>query len=358
MDRIAYIYGEVFIYWSSIVLTLAAVAAILLFLGVYLYKYENILAAAVVVPLSIVLSLVFGRFMHWYCRADSYVSFASAMTDYSFGGYALMGVFAGCALAAVIVRRLKLAENLPGMLDCMSIAGCAGIAVGRLACFFNSQDRGQIIASVRSLPWVYPVVNGVSGTQEFRLATFVIQAMVTALIFVALVLLTRVPRKRREDGDLTLIFLLLYGASQIVLDSTRYDSLFFRSNGFVSIVQVLSALALGLACVVFSLRLVKRHGFERRYLALWLEFIALVGLGGYMEYHVQRHGDQPVFAYTCMSCALVGIVAIVMGIWYLAGKDPVPTVYNEMLTGEPETPKVEAEPEKETPQPGNTETEA
>ena len=53
MDRIAYIYGEVFIYWSSIVLTLAAVAAIFLFVGFYLYRYENALAAAVAIPLSI-----------------------------------------------------------------------------------------------------------------------------------------------------------------------------------------------------------------------------------------------------------------------------------------------------------------
>ena len=214
----------------------------------------------------------------------------------------------------------------------MSLAGCAGIAVGRLACLFNAQDRGQIVASVRSLPWVYPVVNAVSGTQEFRLATFVIQAMVVAGIFAALLLLAFVPEKRRRSGDLTLVFLLLYGASQIVLDSTRYDSLFFRSNGFVSIVQVCSALALGLVCVVFSVRLVRQHGFERRYLALWLEFAALVGLGGYMEYYVQRHGDQAAFAYTCMSGALVGIVAIVMGIWYLAGKEPLMTIYDELVT--------------------------
>ena len=322
MDRIAFIYGELFIYWSSIILTLAAAAAVCLFLAFYLHRYGNVMAAAAVVPLSFALSVVFSRFMHWYCRADSYLSFASAMTNYSSGGYALMGVFAGCALAAVTVRAVKLTDNLPGMLDCMSLAGCAGIAVGRLACFFNTQDRGQIIASVQSLPWVYPVVNTVSGLQEFRLATFVIQAMVTAAIFAALLAIAMTTERRRKDGDLTLLFLLYYGASQVVLDSTRYDSLFFRSNGFVSIVQVLSALALGLSCAVFSVRLVKRHGFQRRYLALWLEFAALVGLGGYMEYYVQRHGDQPVFSYTCMSLSLVGTVAIVTGIWYMANREP------------------------------------
>ena len=68
--------------------------------------------------------------------------------------------------------------------------------------------------------------------------------------------------KKRKDGDTALIFLLLYGASQIVLDSTRYDKLFFRSNGFVSVVQVLGALGLLLVIVVFSARMVKARGFR------------------------------------------------------------------------------------------------
>jgi len=215
------------------------------------------------------------------------------------------------------------------MLDCMSLAGCAGIAVGRLACFFNTQDRGQIIASVQSLPWVYPVVNSVSGAEEFRLATFVIQAMVTAVIFVVLLVFMVLTRKKRKDGDLTLVFLLLYCASQVVLDSTRYDSLFFRSNGFVSIVQVLSAMGLGLAAAVFSVRLVKIHGFRKWYIGLWVAFAALMGLGGYMEYYVQRHGDQPVFAYSVMSTALVGIVSVVMAIYFLAGRTPAPKMVSE-----------------------------
>lgn len=323
MDRIAYIFGETFIYWSSIVLTMAVVSAACLFLAFYLYKEKNVVAAATVIPLSVVLSLVLARFMHWYCRADSYFSFASAMTDYSGGGYALLGVFAGCSLAAVIVRATKITENLPSLLDSMSLAGCAGIAVGRLSCFFNTQDRGQIIASVQSLPWVYPVTNSVSGAQEYRLATFMIQAMVTTVVFIALFVYAARTRGKRRDGDLTLFFLLLYGATQVVLDSTRYDSLFFRSNGFISIVQVVSALATGLACAVFSVRLVQRQGFKKWYIGLWTVFAAFVGLGCYMEYHVQRHGDQPVFAYSFMSLALTGMVAVAIAIWILAEKEPV-----------------------------------
>ena len=39
----------------------------------------------------------------------------------------------------------------------------------------------------------------------------------------------------------------------------------------------------------------------------------MLGLAGYMEYHVQRHGDQALFAYTVMSaCILVAVGAAIL----------------------------------------------
>ena len=321
MDRIAFILEEHFLYWSSIVVALAALTAICVFFALYLRKSENFTAALAALPLAIVFSLILGRYQHWYCRADSYDSFVSAMTSLFTGGYALMGAFAGCVLTAALLRFARVTRNLPEMLDCMAIAGGAGIALGRLACFFSTADRGQILETT-GLPWAYPVMNRVSGVMEYRLATFVIQAMVTAVIFAGvLVFYLRNQKKwNYKDGDACVIFLLCYGASQVVLDSTRYDSLFFRSNGFVSIVQVLGALAIGLAIVLFSIRLVKNRGWNPKYLILWIAQAALVGGAGYMEYHVQRHGDQAVFAYSVMSACLVALVALTLVIWFLASK--------------------------------------
>ena len=321
MDRIAFIMGELFIYWNSIILTLAAAGAICLFLALYLNKCGNAVAGFAAVPLAMVLSLVLSRFIHWYCRADSYNGFLDAMTNYSSGGFALMGVFFGCILAAVLLRLLKLHKNLPEMLDCMCIAGAAGIAVGRLASFFNASDRGQIVEVTKSLPWVYPVTNAVSGATEYRLATFVIQAMVALVLFIALaVFYLKNKNYKLKDGDATLIFLLVYGASQVVLDSTRYDSLFFRSNGFVSIVQVLGAISLAVAIVMFSVRLVKAKGFKFWYVPLWILIAGLIGGAGFMEYYVQRHGDEAVFAYTVMSSCLLVLIALTLLIRSLAVK--------------------------------------
>lgn len=325
MDRIAFLYGDTFVYWSSIVLTLAAATAICIFLAAYLGKSGNGVGAALLIPLALIASLALGRLVHWYSRSDSYTSLEAAMTDFTSGGYALIGVFAGCFLAALLLRMLYIVRNLPELLDCMSLGGAAGIAVGRLACFFNAADRGQILENVQSLPWAYPVTNAVSGAVEYRLATFLLQAMATGGIFVILLLVFAIGHgtKKMKNGNVCLLFLLLYGVSQAVLDSTRYDSLFLRSNGFVSIVQILSAAAIVLVAVIFSARMVKARKLRFWQFALWLGMLAGLGCAGFMEYYVQRHGDQAAFAYSVMSAALLAVVLLVLITWALGKKRTV-----------------------------------
>ena len=318
MNRIALILEGKFVYWNSLVLVLAGVVAVCLFLALYLHRSQHANAGFLALPIAAALSAVLARFIHWYCRTGSYSSLQAAMTDFSDGGFALVGVFGGCILTAVLLRLIRIHRNLPQMLDCMSIAGAAGIALGRLASFFTASDRGQIIHSIRSLPWVYPVINAVSGAVEYRLATFLIQAMVAGVLFLVLILFYQLGKDRIKDGDTTLIFLLCYGASQILLDSTRYDSIYFRSNGFVSVVQVLSAVALALAIIWFSVRMVRAKGFKVWQIALWVAIAAAIGVAGYMEYHVQRHGNEALFAYSVMGSCLIAVVILTLVIRAIA----------------------------------------
>ena len=316
MDKIAFIIGETFLYWNSIILAFGAMTAICLFVSFYLKRPGNGAAAALLVPMSIILGLMLARLIHWYCRSDSYDSLGAAMTDFSRGGFALMGVFFGTAIAACLLRILGVIRNLPETFDCLALGGAAGIAVGRLACFFTSADRGDILEGITALPFAYPAPNAVTGEPEYRLATFLLQAIVTGCIFLVLAVFFLRGRKKKNlrDGDTCLIFLLTYGASQIVLDSTRYDSLFMRSNGFISLVQILGLIFLLLPLVLFSVRMVRIFRFRGWMVGLWLPIAALLGVAAYMEYHVQRHGDQALFAYGTMSVCLILAVMLILTI--------------------------------------------
>lgn len=312
MNQIAFLYGDTLVYWNSIVLALAVLTGLLFFLAVWLRSAEPMTGAILACPLAIFLSLLLGRLMHWYFRADSYDSLKAAMTAFSGTGYALIGAFAGCLLTAALLRLLRAVRNLPLLLDCMSIGGCSAIAVGRLSCFFTSEDRGEILSGVTGLPWVAPVVNETSGLLEYRFATFFFQAVIAGYIFLALFVLFR---KKHRDGDITLLFLLMYCASQVVLDSTRYDSLRLRSNGFISVVQILCAVTLVLIVGIFTTRLHKKTDRMLWQLPVWGITVLDLSGAGYMEYYVQRHGDQAGYAYLVMSGCLVVVVLLGVILW-------------------------------------------
>lgn len=312
MGKIAFIIGESFIYWQSLILMLGVATAIFLFLALYIGKSGNAAGAAVMVPLALISSLLLARICHWYCQTTAYESFSKAVTDWSSGNFALMGVFAGCLLTACLLRATRLVRNLPELTDCMVLAGAAGIAVGRLSFLYSPSDRGMVLQGITELPFAYPVINTVTGATEYRLATFMLQAIVTGGIFLVLLIvwLAGQRSKKLPQGDVTLRFLMAYGAAQALFDSTRYDSLFLRSNGFVSAVQILSLLAMVTVIVIFSVRMVKAQGWKYGYIALWAAELAALGGAGYMEYYVQRHGDQALKAYSIMAVCLTGTVLV------------------------------------------------
>ena len=59
--------------------------------------------------------------------------------------------------------------------------------------------------------------------------------------------------------------------------------------------------ALVLAVILFSRRMVKARGFRAWQILLWLLIAAAIGGAGYMEYYVQRRGNEALFAYSVMS---------------------------------------------------------
>ena len=188
----------------------------------------------------------------------------------------------------------------------MAVSGALGIACGRLASAFNISDRGMVLPETVGFPWAGAVLNPVSGALEHRLSTFLLQSMAAGVIF--LILLISEGKKEKKAGDSCLLFLLLYGASQVVLDSTRYDALHLRSNGFIRAVQILGALAVAVSVLIFAVRLVRAGGWKKWHILLWGVQAGAFGLAGYMEYYVQRHGNEAAMAYSVMSAALGAVV--------------------------------------------------
>lgn len=311
MNSVAAILDSFVLYRYSLILALASGAAVCYFMACCSYVEIPSLRSSACALAAILFSLPLSRLIYWYERPNGLPSYWLTLTSASTEVFALSGVFFGCILAALIFGGIG---NRKKILDCMSVSGCAGLALGRLGCFFTSMNRGQIMIHRMELPWAYPVVTAF-GQVEYRFATFLFQAGIAALLGIFLAVLFF--RKKTRSGELSILFLLFYCASQIILDSTRYDSLSLRSNGFVSLVQILSALGLVIVLVYLCIRTIRIFGWKSLMIPLWSVLMALLAGVGYMEYYVQRHGREAVLAYTAMSSCLAGIVSIGLLLWYL-----------------------------------------
>lgn len=311
MEKIAFISGQTVVYWSSILVVLGAVAAIFAFLALHLHKSGRWVGSMLLVALAVLLGTGGARLLHWYGYSAEYDNLWSALTDFSSGGFVLTGAMAGCLLAAVLLSLVRLLA-LPQALDCMALAGLLGITVGRLGSLFNASDRGALLDASVGFPVASACINAVTGQEEYHFSTFFFQAAGCMCILIIL-LVWYLPKKTNpgvKHGDACLLVMLLYCALEIVLDSTRYDSLYLRSNGFVSLVQILCAPGMLVGAVLFAVRLVRSRGWRYWYIALWIGQLAMLGGTGYMEYYVQRHGDQALFAYSIMTACLAVYVCL------------------------------------------------
>lgn len=318
MTQIAVYSGSIVIYWSSLVICFGLAACLFLSLALYTAHGGRAAAMLLLLPLAVFFSVPLCRFLHWYCHTEQYTGFFSALTDYSTGSYCLPGALLGVWLAALLVTKLGFAPSVSRLLDAFAPGAALAIAFIRLSALFNASCRSKIsFASplLRHLPLASAVTNS-SGSVDYRFATFFVQFIIMLILTLVLVKFygkrRRIPmRSGNADGNVARMFLLYYSAIEVVLDSTRYDSSFFRFNSFVSIVQVISALCILAILVYYSIHAVRAKGLRLSHFALWFGFLLTVGAAGASEYMVQRHGNWYLGCYAVMSLSCFLMVMLV-----------------------------------------------
>lgn len=323
MSQIAVCVGNVVIYWSSIVIFLGATACFAYAYSLYTANGGKKGVMWAILPLTVVLGVLFSRLIHWYCHSEQYTGLLSAITDYSAGDYCLPGVFIGAVVAVLLVKALRLTDDAGFLFDSLAAAAPVGVAIIRLSALFNNSCRGKIIVETEAfqrLPFASPVSTA-NGAVEYRFATFFAEFLVMLVLFF---LIGRLYRKRRDwpmkegvrgSGHVALLFLAMYGATQVILDSTRYDSSFLPANGFVSLVQILGAAALIGVMVYYTVVSVKTNGFGKSHVILWVLFLAAAGGAGFMEYLVQRYGNLYLPVYAGMTVLLIVMYQLVKAMY-------------------------------------------
>jgi phosphatidylglycerol:prolipoprotein diacylglycerol transferase len=190
-----------------------------------------------VLPAAIIGSRLYYVAFNWaYYSADPVRIFALWE-----GGLAIHGGIIGGALA-FIVMGIYYRFGVWKAFDITAPSLVLGQAIGRWGNFFNQEAYGYEV-SPQKIPWAM-FIDG-----AYRHPTFLYESIWDVLIFAFLLWYRR--RRNLVTGDVALMYIILYSAGRLVIESFRTDSLML---GGWRVAQLVSAAAIILAPLIMWLR--------------------------------------------------------------------------------------------------------
>ena len=258
--------------------------------------------------LSLPLGLLGARVFYCVVRLNYYLEVGlSATLRLWDGGYALWGAVGGVALAAALTANIKKRPLAP-LMDALAVSGALVIALMRFAEYFNGEGRGLYVDAPELC--FFPLAVFRADYEEWHLAVFVWEGIAALVILIALL------RKERPAGRTARLFLLLYSACQILLESLRQDNTLRWL--FVRVSQLTSALVIAGLMIVAIIRWA-RHKDRRlisggQILLCWAAVLLCVGGCIVLEFSVEGKIFQtlPIWTAYCimaLCCAGIGCAA-------------------------------------------------
>lgn len=329
MNSIAVISGDLVLYWNGIVLALGLAAGLCLSLALYPRYNRHSAAVWVFFPFAVLLGLILSRLIYWYCHIEQFGSFWECLASPNTGSYAMPGVILGVLAAAQVSKKLKLVQRSGRLLDAVAPGLSLSLAFVRLSELFNSSGRSRITIQkplFQRLPFAVPVTDS-SGAVSWSLAAFFLSFL--ALLVITVVLVRLYLRYRRypmadgsnPNGNVFCLFLLLWGATEVIIDSVRNDSCLMHFTllkqlnpyaSFVSLGQVFAGVTILIVMIRFTAVCVRGKGWSFKLVLGWLLFLAsLFGAGFLGEYRVQRTANYAL-CYTIMAASLILLTAVIL----------------------------------------------
>ncbi len=318
-DLVAAFYEDYSIYWYGLTIAAALLAGVVMAMFMRAFQRERINDVLFVAIPSLPLGIMGARAFYCWHGADRHVDIhqLTRMETYLEGGFGLYGALGAGLLVMVLVCLIFNVNIL--MLSDACVPGLAlGICIGRLAAQFSTTDRGSAVSAewLQRAPfstWDEAGGEWLLNVYFFEaLAAFLICALLTCM-FLARYHFYAFPCRR---GDITLMFMFLYGLSQCFFEAIRSDSLYWNSTissrlHFVMISQAISAVVAALALSVLILRYTYWRG-----ITVYTVFSVVLSAFGFcmiFSQEIRLPFKEERFIYVMI--AQGALVLIVMGMW-------------------------------------------
>lgn len=227
INRVAIELGGIKIYWYAIMIVSGIVISLFLCYkdnGKYNIKFEDVLELALFVFPS---AIIFARLYFVLFKIDYYIKQPLEIFNIRNGGLAIYGGIIGAIIAIVLYCKKK-KINFLDMIDYIAPYLPLGQAIGRWGNFFNAEAHGTETNSLLRM--------GITENGNYIQVhpTFLYESICTFIIFLILYLKRN---KRKYPGEITYIYLFLYGIARSIIEGFRTDSLML---GNIRVSQILS----------------------------------------------------------------------------------------------------------------------
>ena len=182
-------------------------------------KKETIIDLA---PYLIIFGIVGARLYYCILNYDFYLKFPTEILALRHGGISIHGAILGGFVGLVLYAYRHKASILK-LCDVVSLGLILGQAIGRWGNFFNSEAFGR----PTNLPWklyIAPQYRPIPyQDNNFFHPAFLYESILDVIIFIILVLIVK-SDKIKKEGNIALIYLILYSVVRIIVESFRLDS--------------------------------------------------------------------------------------------------------------------------------------
>ena len=257
-------------------------------------------------PMFFVLALVLGIFLArlFYCLARFEYVFYEMGFSYLFAfdqfGYTLVGAMTGCLLAGLLTARVT-HQRAAAVLDAAVPGGALTLALARLAEGLTQQGIGALVENER-LQFFPLSVQTAYG--DWVYAVYMLEF--AAALALTVITWRFLMKKDHPSGNITYLFLLLFGASQVLLESLRQDE--YLRWGFVRVVQLFS-MGLLLAGALYFLTKSHKDGGKRLFILARGACILLgIGVCIAVEFALDKSPISNWLLHSIMAAVLVAMV--------------------------------------------------
>ncbi len=245
-DPVAFSLFGVNIMWYGITVTLGIILAVLVAYWrapKHDIDRDRLLTFILIcVPVGIIGARAYYVLFNW----SSYAGDIGRILNFRAGGLAVHGgLIAGLAMGAILCLIWKVRPL--NLMDLCAPAIALGQAIGRWGNWFNGEAHG----GPTDLPWAV-VIDG----QTYH-PTFLYESIWCFILFIILIC---VDNRRQFEGQVLLLYGILYSCERFLVEALRTDSLMigpFKQAQVISLVIII-------VCLIFYVILNKKSGRESR----------------------------------------------------------------------------------------------